>query len=67
MCPATEKYLIAYVDKNNTPIGIDSRVAKDVIRNARQVLAMANRGAKVIYPDVFTIYEELKKQVEDEK
>ena len=63
MCPATGKYLTAYVDKNNYPIRIDNRVAADVEKNARNVLAIAKRGAKVIFPDVFKIYHELEQQV----
>ena len=59
MCPATDKYLIPYIDKNNNPIKIDNRVASDVITNSKQVLAMAKRGAKVIFPDVFKIYGSL--------
>ena len=59
MCPATEKYLTAYIDKNNQPIRIDERIAADVIKNAREVLSMAKRGAKVIFPDVFKIYRVL--------
>ena len=63
MCPATEKYLTAYIDKNNRPIRIDNRIAADVVTNAREVLSMAKRGAKVIFPDVFKIYCELVRQL----
>ena len=64
MCPATEKYLIPYIDKNNQPIRIDGRVADDVERNARNVLAIAKRGAKVIFPDVFEIFQGLERQLQ---
>lgn len=63
MCPATEKYLTAYIDKNKQPIRIDSRVAADVEKNARIVLGMAKRGAKVIFPDVFKIFHNLEEQL----
>lgn len=63
MCPATSKYLTPYIDKNNCPVRIDNRVAADVEKNARNVLAMAKRGAKVIFPDVFKIYYELEQQL----
>lgn len=63
MCPATSNYLTAYIDKNNCPVGIDERVAADVEKNARSVLAMAKRGAKVIFPDVFKIYHRLEQQI----
>lgn len=67
MCPATEKYLIAYIDKNNQPIRIDDRIAADVVKNAREVLSMAKRGAKVIFPDVFKIYRGFEQQLNVEK
>ena len=63
MCPATDKYLIPYLDKNSDPIRIDDRVAADVVKNARDVLAIAKWGAKVIFPDVFTIYSKLEQQL----
>ncbi|MBD5502832.1 MAG: hypothetical protein HDR09_03490 [Lachnospiraceae bacterium] len=66
MCPATAKYLTAYTDKNNQPIRIDNRIAADVKKNARDVLAMAKRGSKVIFPDVFKIYHEIEQQVQKE-
>lgn len=64
MCPATLRYLTPYIDKNCCPIRIDGRVAKDVESNARDVLAIAKRGAKVIFPDVFKIYADLVQQIE---
>ena len=63
MCPAINKYLTPYIDKNDCPIRIDNRVAADVIKNARNVLAMAKRGAKLIFPDVFKIYRDLEQQL----
>ena len=62
MCPTTEKYLTPYIDKNNNPIRIDNRIADDVIKSAKNVLAMANRGAKVIFPDLFKIFRSLERQ-----
>lgn len=59
MCPATEAYLTPYIDKNNQPIRVDGRVAADVEKHAREVLALAKRGAKVIFPDVLSIYQTL--------
>lgn len=67
MCPATEKYLTAYIDKNDQPIRIDDRIATDVVRNAHEVLSMAKRGVKVIFPDVFKIYRSLEQQLSLEK
>ena len=63
MCPATEKYLTMYIDKNSIPIQIDNRIAEDVTKNAREVLAIAKRGAKVVFPDIFKIYKALEQQL----
>ena len=65
MCPATEKYLTPYIDKNNSPIRIDNRVAEDVVKNAHEVLALAKRGAKVVFPDIFKIYSGLEQQLNE--
>ncbi len=67
MCPATQSYLTAYTDKNNIPIQIDGRIAADVTKNARQVLALARRGAKVIFPDIFSIYRTLESMLENKQ
>lgn len=63
MCPATELYLTAYIDRNNIPIQIDNRIAEDVSQNAREVLALAKRGAKVVFPNIFKIYADLELQL----
>lgn len=52
------------IDKNDRPIRIDGRVAADVEGNARYVLALAKRGAKVIFPDVFAIFQGLECQLQ---
>ena len=67
MCPTIECYLTPYTDKNNQPIRIDDRTAADVRRHAQEVLALAKRGAKVIFPDVFTIYRSLEKQLTEKE
>ena len=63
MCPAIEKYLVPYIDKNRQPIRIDDRIAAEIKKNAHEVLAIARRGAKVIFPDVFQIYRGLEEQL----
>lgn len=37
----------------------DNRIASDVIKSAREVLAMAKHGTKVIFSNVFKIYDAL--------
>ena len=39
-------------------------MADDVERNARNVLAIAKRGAKVIFPHVFEIFQGLERQLQ---
>ena len=64
MCPVTERYIREiYVDKNGVPIQIDGRIVNDVIANAREVLAITKRGAKVVFPDISAIYAALCKQL----
>lgn len=63
MCPVTETYLTAYINKNAEPICLDNRIVEDVTKNAREVLALARRGVKVIFPDVFKIYQELEQSL----
>ena len=70
MCPVTERYIReVYVDKNGVPIQIDGRVVEDIITNAREVLAITKRGARIIFPDVNAIHtvlcEQLKNQSAD--
>lgn len=62
MCPATEQYLEPYMDKNSCAIQIDGRIASDVEQRAKKVLALYRRGAKVIFPDVGSIYDALLSQ-----
>ena len=65
MCPVTERYIREiYVDKNGVPIQIDSRIVADVIANAREVLAITKRGAKIIFPDVAAMLNVLIEQLE---
>lgn len=67
MFPVTKKYITeVYKDSRGIPIQIDNRTVKDVIRNAKEVLARQRRGANIIFPDVNHIYNELIKQLEQE-
>ena len=38
-----------------------------MVKNAHEVLGIANRGAKIIFPDIKTIYATLVHQLEQEK
>ena len=52
MCPVTEFYLTAYIDKNKVPIRLDDRIVEDVTKNAREVLASpgeAQRSSSRMY------------------
>jgi hypothetical protein len=64
MCPITQKYILeVYVDKNNVPVQIDNRIVQDVVSNAREVLAMVERGSVLIFPDVKKIRAALLQQL----
>ena len=68
MCPATERYIReVYIDKNDVTVRIDSRIAQDVITNAREVLAITKRGARIIFPDVNAIHKTLCEQISHQK
>ena len=64
ICPVTQAYIREfYVDKNGIEIQIDGRIAQDVIANAREVLAITKRGARIIFPDVNAIHKVLLEQL----
>jgi len=68
MCPVTERYIReVYIDKNGVAIQIDGRIAQDIIANAREVLAISKRGAKIIFPDVNIIHKALREQIAQQK
>ena len=68
MCPVTKEYIReTYVDKNGVEIQIDGRVAHDIITNAREVLAISKRGAKIIFPDVNAIHKALCEEIAQHK
>jgi hypothetical protein len=66
MCPVIDSYLTPYIDKNKQPIRIDDRTAADITKNAQEVLGIARRGSKVIFPDVHAIYCSLQRQLQRE-
>ena len=68
MCPVIEQYILEiYVDKNGFPIQIDGRTVDDVVTNAREVLAITKRGARLIFPDVTAILAVLREQLSQQK
>jgi hypothetical protein len=67
MCPATERYLTPYVNKYDEPIQLDHRLVLDITKNAREVLAIAKRGSKIIFPDIFSIYAALEQQLSQDQ
>ncbi len=64
MCPATQRYLTAYKDKNDRPIRINDNTAGDVQKHAHAVLEKVSCGVKLIFPDVFKIYNELLQEIQ---
>lgn len=68
ICPVTDKYIKqVYFDKNNIPIQIDNRIATNVIRNAKEVLAKVNRGAMIVFPNIKFIHKNLLLQLQEQQ
>jgi hypothetical protein len=64
MCPITEKYISEiYFDRNGIPVQIDGRTVRDIVSNAREVLARTERGAKLVFPDIKIIRDALLDQL----
>lgn len=59
MCPVTVKYIQVYKDKNSNLISVDGRVARDIIKNATEVLEKVRHGIKLVFPDILLIYNKL--------
>lgn len=63
VCPITEKYMKnEYLDSvANIPVRVDGRLEKELKDKAGKVLALQRKGAKLIFPDVLSIEQELLK------
>ena len=61
MCPITEKYMKnEYLDSAaNIPVRVDGRLEKELKDKAGKALALQRKGAKLIFPDVLSIEQEL--------
>lgn len=60
MCPVTTNYINnVYTDKNDLLVKIDGRVAKNITKNAQQVLLLVKKGHSLVFPDVLSIYTSL--------
>ena len=61
MCPITEKYMKnEYLDSAaNIPVRVDGRLEKELKDKAGKVIALQRKGAKLIFPGVFSIEQEL--------
>lgn len=61
MCPITSDYIKnEYIDsKAKTPVRIDGRFEKELIKTAKKVLALERKGVKLIFPDVVSIEQQL--------
>lgn len=65
MCPTTAEYLEAYIDRHNKPIEVESRFAAEVERKARGALGLAKEGKRLIFPDIFNIYNTLERRLRE--
>lgn len=61
MCPATAEYMAEYTDRERKPVEVSDRVAAEVEKNARDALALAKEGRKIVFPDIFKIYQAIER------
>ena len=61
MCPITEKYMKNEYLDSVANIPVDGRSEKELKDKAGKVLALQRKGAKLIFPDVLSIEQELLK------
>lgn len=61
MCPTTESYVKKeYIDSaTNTPVRLNHKLEKELIKKATKVLALQRKGIKLIFPDVLSIEKKL--------
>ncbi len=65
MCPVTQNYIHnIYMDKNEVLVQIDRRVAKNITKNAQQVLLLVKKGHSLVFPDVLSVYNSLRDRLE---
>jgi len=64
MCPVTIKYVNnIYIDyKSQLPVRINKSFERAIIKKAKKVLALYNKGYNLIFPDVKLILKELLKK-----
>lgn len=63
MCPVTQQYIKnQYIDAvSNLPVRLDGALEKQIVQQARKVLALQRKGIKLIFPDVLQIEQKLLK------
>lgn len=61
MCPVTQRYIKnQYIDATSMlPVRIDGALESQIVQQAKKVLALQRKGAKLIFPDVLWIEKEL--------
>ena len=56
ICPVPKKYIIPYLDKNNTPIRINGKISKEVIEKTKYVLKKSRYGVKLTFTNIKELY-----------
>ncbi len=67
MCPATKGYMIPYSNRNGERLTMGEGYARDIQKNAKKLLELKKCGSDFIYPDVFSIYESLEKDIAEDR
>lgn len=62
MCPITPEYVSSeYIDyRADVPVRVDSALEAELSKKARKALALYRKGARLIFPNVYEIEQELK-------
>ena len=63
MFPIISKYIDHEHTVNGKPVNVHPKLAKEIVRNAKQVLILYKKGIKLIFPDIDNIYSIMEKEL----
>jgi len=69
MFPCIDKYVEStYIDRNTkNEVTVEPEVMKDVVNSAKDVLRMEERGVKLVFTDVKSLYNAMENELQQEK
>ena len=63
MFPIIEKYVDHEHTISGLSVAIHSKLSENITLNAKEVLALCRRGHKLVFPDIWRIYDIMKKEL----